>query len=300
MKNIRPIILLSGLAFMIDGAAADSENDHNPWRAQSGIPLVIAHGGAKELYPENTVLAFEEVTKLDIDALEVDLSMTKDGVIVTHHDATINRMSDGTGRVDSYTYDELLAFDFAAGFAGVQENYPYTGHPKAVPATLEHLFEHYGDLMFVLELKDRGRSGKTAAEKVFELIKRFSMEEKVIIASFSDEVIRHVTELSNNSLMFSTPRREATRFVMHEKFKIGGLYKSRFDAFQVPTSGRVFGISFDLATKHLIELAHEKGMAVHYWTINAAEEMRRLINLGADGIITDRPDKLIDIVHTME
>ena len=114
----------------------------NPWIIQDGErPMVIPHRGGKDLYPENTILAFELVTtEYDIDVLECDLALTKDDILICSHDLTIDRTSNGTGVVRDYNYTELLQFDFADSFSLPNGTNPYEGHLDAKPELLEQLF----------------------------------------------------------------------------------------------------------------------------------------------------------------
>ncbi len=305
MKNGLKIFLIIGIILVavfviLQIVPRNKPIKNNPWMIKDGErPLVIVHGGAKVLYPENTVLAFEEITKLDIDVLEIDLALTKDEILITHHDLTIDRMTNGSGKVIDYTLDELMVFDFAYNFRGLNYDFPYKGNKKAKPETMENLFKKYPDFKYVIELKDTGEMGKKASENLYGLVKKYNMQNQVIIASFDDETIEHFHKISDGQLMLSTPQGDATRFVILEKLKLGALYFSKSVALQLPVREKAMGINLDLSTKSLIKEAHKHNMAVHYWTINNTDDMMLLINRGADGIITDRPDLLIDLLNEM-
>lgn len=272
---------------------------NNPWIIEEGgRPMVIVHAGAAELYPANTILAFENVTKLDIDVLECDLTLTNDSILITHHDLTIDRKSNGTGNVRDFTYAELLEYDFADSFVGIN-NETYIGHEKAKPETMENLFIKYPDMMFLIELKNKGEDGTTAASILIGLINTYEMQEKVIVASFDDEVNIKFRELSNETIMTSTPRGETTKFVILEKLRLDLFYWPNHAAFHVPISESLKGIEIHMDTKHFINEAHRHNMAVNFWTVNDKEVMRDLIELGVDGIITNRPDIMIELLNEM-
>ena len=126
-KYIFPIaVLFIVLVFVVFGILPRSQYEGaNPWIIEKGDrPNVIAHAGGADLFPANTILAFEESMKLGVDILELDLRLTEDDVLITHHDKTLDRLSNGTGNIRNFTYAEILAFDFAAHFVGVNnENY---------------------------------------------------------------------------------------------------------------------------------------------------------------------------------
>ncbi len=125
------------------------------------------------------------------------------------------------------------------------------------------------------------------------------MEDKVIVASFDDAVNIKFRELSNDTIMTSTPRGETTKFVALEKLRVNLFYGPNHAAFHVPVSEEVKGIEIHLNTRYFIQEAHRHNMAVNYWTVNDKENMRRLIEMGADGIITNQPDIMIDLLTEM-
>ena len=98
----------------------------NPFlRPEGAAPFVVAHGGCKHLFPENTMVAFDGAVALGVDMLEMDVRLTADSVLVTHHDDTLRRTSDGEGLIIGYTLEELGRFNFGAKFAGLEKKYPY-------------------------------------------------------------------------------------------------------------------------------------------------------------------------------
>ena len=273
----------------------------NPWIIEEGErPMVIAHRGGKDLYPEGTILAFELVTsELDIDVLEIDLALTKDDILICSHDLTIDRTSNGTGNVRDYNYTELLQFDFADKFSLPNGTNPYDDHPDAKPEKIGDLFVKQPNMLYLLEIKNRDEDGELAAEILVQLIEDNNMEDKVIVASFSDDVNAAFRELSEDNIMTSTARGETTKFVLMQKFKVGFLYRSEHAALHVPMDEDVGPITIRMDRRHFIQEAHQHNMAVNFWTINDEDDMRRLIELGADGIITDAPDVLLDVLASM-
>ncbi|MHA1111024.1 MAG: glycerophosphodiester phosphodiesterase [Promethearchaeota archaeon] len=273
----------------------------NPWIVQEGErPMVIAHRGGKDLYPEGTILAFERISiDYDIDVLEIDLALTKDDILICSHDLTIDRTSNGTGNVRDYNYTELLDFNFADSFSLPNGTNPYDDHPDAKPEKLENLFINQSDMLYLLEIKNRDEDGDTAAGILVQLVENYNMENNVIVASFSDDVNAAFREQSNDAIMTSTARGETTKFVLMQKFKVGLFYRPEHAALHVPMDEDIGPITIRMDRRHFIKEAHRHNMAVNFWTINEEEDMRRLIELGADGIITDRPDILLDLLADM-
>ncbi len=273
----------------------------NPWIIQDGErPMVIAHRGGKDLYPEGTILAFEQIViDYDIDVLEIDLALTKDDILICSHDLTIDRTSNGTGAVRDYNYTELLQFDFADSFSLPNGTNPYDDHPDAKPEKIENLFINQSDMLYLLEIKNRDTDAEIASGILVQLIEDYNMTSKVIVASFSDDVNAAFRELSNDAIMTSTATGETTKFVLMQKFKVGLFYRPEHAALHVPMDEDLGPLTIRMDRRHFIKEAHRHNMAVNFWTVNDEASMRRLIELGADGIITDSPDLLLNVLADM-
>lgn len=292
MRLIPVTILLCGLMACVPKQPHFSLQ---PFRIANGErPWVIGHGGAKSLAPENTLLAFDTAMAIGVDMLEMDVCMTADEVLVTHHDETIDRMSDGTGRVIELTYASLLAFNFGDGFQALDGTFPYRNQAVPIP-TLEQVLTRYPDVPFNIELKNQGANGLRAAERLWSLIQRLGLQDRVLVASFHDEVLAHFREISGFTVPTSGAESETEDLVFSGLSAHEYLVRPVAVAVQLPTSSA----GIPLGTKRIVNSAHRRNMAVHYWTINDREEMRRLILLGADGLITDRPDLMQDLLREM-
>lgn len=264
----------------------------NPWRPSPGKrPLVIAHGGGQGLHPANTLEAFEHSVALGCDALEMDLRLTKDGVLVTHHDETIDRTSEGTGRVIDFTLAELQTRNFGAKFRDPGGARPYGDRPARL-ATVEELFRRYPGVPMILELKDHGATGARAAATLARLIAREQKFASVIVASFHDETLEEFRRQSGGRVFTSTARKRTRSHVLLNKCWLDWFAPAGDQAMQLPVAAS--GLRLD--TPRIIRAAHRRNMAIHYWTINEPAEMERLIRLGADGLITDRPDLMFTVL----
>lgn len=268
----------------------------NPFAISSnGRPLVIAHGGAKDLFPENTMVAFDGAMDIGVDMLEIDVCLTKDDILITHHDLTIDSMSDGSGAVRDYTFEELKAFNFGDGFKALDGSFPYKDKYVAV-TRLEDVFSKYPDILYNVELKDKGETGEKAAGILFDLISRYGLESSILVPSFSDETINYFRELTGGTVMTSSAREETKKFIYCHIARVDNLvFDVNYEAMQLPLSNS----GVNLAKKSIIKDAHRRNVAVHYWTIDDKETMKELILMGADGIITDRPDLLNDVLDEM-
>lgn len=263
----------------------------NPFRArEAGRPLIIAHGGGLGLQPENTLEAFAVSAALGCDMLEMDARLTRDGVLVTHHDATVDRTSDGQGAVIEQTLAELKALNFGYRFRDAAGAYVYREKPARL-ATVEELFARFASFPMVIELKDRDEAGRRASAALAALIARFKMTNQVLVASFDDATLDAFRMATGGRVATSTAKAQTRQFVLLNLLRLDRLWPGGAVAAQVPSDPRE-AAGFKLARPGFVRAAHARNMAVHYWTVNDPDEMRRLIRLGADGLITDYPDRL--------
>ncbi|MFY0689013.1 MAG: glycerophosphodiester phosphodiesterase [Cyclobacteriaceae bacterium] len=257
-------------------------------------PWVIAHGGSKDLFPENTMVAFDGSMEIGVDALEMDVKMTADDSLICHHDDTIDRMSNGEGSVNDLTYNDLLAFNFGDGFVDLEGNNPYQEEHVGV-TLLEAVFHKYPNVNYVVEIKDSGEIGMKAAEKLRRLLTEYDLFNQIIVASFHDEVLLYLNSMDGPTIPISAGAEEAKDFVIAAKFAGRIFYSPDAVAFQLPMKQS----GFNLTKQRLLNSAHKHNMAIHYWTIDDVDDMRRLIENGADGLITDRPDLMNELLDEM-
>lgn len=249
--------------------------------------LVIAHRGGAGIFPENTLYAFQQSWKLGVDVLETDVRETADGKLVLLHDKTVNRTTEGEGEVSQLTLEAVKKLN--AGFRFSKDNgqtFPFREQKVPIP-TLDEVFEALPDARFNIEIK---QESPTVAKSLCNLIRERKMTEKVVIASFSqknlDEFRAECKEVATSA---STP--EITKFLALQKSGLGESFSPQMSALQ---TSEKFG-ALQIVTKDFIESAHKLNLQVHVWTINKPEDMQRLIELGVDGIMTDYPDKLLEV-----
>lgn len=267
----------------ISGAAG------NPFlRGEGASPFVVAHGGFKHLFPENTMTAFDGAVAWGADLLEMDVRLTADSVLVTHHDATLERTSDGEGLLIGYTLEELGRFNFGAKFAGLERKYPYRERKVAITTLEEVLLKYGASKRMFIEIKGEGDEGLRCAEVLARLLRRTGMEERVLVSAFDDRIVRRFRKASQGRVQTAMGRRQTRRFVLLSKAGFGFLWCGKNRSLQIPLrTGKV-----RLDRPSIVRTAHRKGVALCYWTINRTEDMRHLAALGVDGVITDRPDRV--------
>ena len=249
--------------------------------------LVIAHRGGKQLWPENTLLAFRKAAELGVDVLEFDVWATAEGTPVVIHDETVERTTEGAGRVGEFTLAQLKRLDAAYRWSphAAGGEYPFRGQGIAIP-TLEEVFAAFPEMPMIMEIKQKTPS---IIEPVGELMRRYDRFSRTIVASFDREVLREFRR-RYPAAATSAGAREASWFIIPHLFFLGRLIPVDYQLFQLPERiGRL-----RLITPRLLRVAKARGLEVHVWTINDPEVMRRLIRLGVDGIMTDRPDLLLE------
>ena len=262
--------------------------DHPYYSADLNYPLVIAHQGGDGLWPGDTMFAFQNAVDLGVDVLEMDVHITKDGVLVLMHDESVDRTTNGTGEIESMTLAKLKKLD--AGYDWSEDDgktFPFRGQGVTIP-TMEEVFTAFPQMRMTIEIK---KTNASMAIPFCELIRKYNMQDKVLIASFHDERLAEFRE-ECPEVATSSAKNETTVFVLLTKPFLGGFYSPKFFSLQVPEESS--GIT--VMTSIFVKAAHERNLAVEPWTINDAETMQKFIEWGVDGIITDRPDIMIEVL----
>lgn len=262
-------------------------------------PLFLAHQGGELLAPTNTMTAFDKADEIGgSDFFDIDVHLSKDGHLIGIHDETVDRTTNGHGRVDAYTLEELQQLDAGYYFQDLEGQYSYRGKGVKILA-LEDIFKKYGQKYYLhFEIKDTyPKNGPSQIEeKLWELVRKYHMEKRVIVASFEQEIVDRFHRLSGGQVVMGAGRAEITRFVLAHRFHLPGFYRRKSNVLEIPTSSR----GINLKDRRLIAGAHRLGMEVYYWTIDDPAEMRELIELGADGLFTNRPDLLKALLEEMQ
>lgn len=245
-------------------------------------PLAAAHRGSRVLWPENTMVAFQGAVDLGYRFLETDLHLTSDGVLVTFHDDTLDRCTNAEGPIAERSFADLREIDAGYRFE-LAGSHPFRGAGIGIPALAE-VMGAFPDVCLILDLKQPGLE-----EPLARFLAGNGMQERVIVGSFSDRRLRAFRGLVGGRVATSAGPREVlgarARSWMRQPAQ------SMADVFQVPVR---HGIR--LVDRAFVEAAHEAGKHVHVWTVNERSEMERLLDLGVDGLITDRPDTLREVM----
>jgi len=261
---------------------------------QSSRPMVFAHQGGELLAPSNTIAAFTKAANMGVDVLDTDLHITKDGYLVAIHDPSVDRTTNGHGKVVDFTLKEIQKLDAGYHFKDLNGSLSYRGKGAYIPS-VEELFQKFGNYKWSMEIKDDNPKDRydEMAKKLWELIQKYHMEDKIYISSFDQTILIAFNHYAKGRVAISGGRQEVTKFVIFQKFLLRDLYQPHVDAFQLPTASS----GFDLTDKKVIDGAHRLGMQIDYWTIDDPKIMKKLIDLGADGIQTNRPDLLLKLLN---
>lgn len=260
-------------------------------------PIVLAHRGGSHLAPEHTMIAFEKALDLGVDGFEVDIRLTKDEEIVVLHDDTIERTSDGVGFVKDFTLDELKQFNFGYQFEDLDGQFPYR-EKKAEIVTLRELFEKFPNTYINIDIKDGPDTyeGSLMPSKLWRLIEEYNAENRIVVTSFYSEQVDRFNLYAQNRVALGAGEADVRKAFTAFTSQFGHLYHPRVDVFQIPTKSGV--ISLD--SSKFITFLSKLNIPVHYWTINDTEAMRRLIENGAQGIVTDRPDLAVPFLQQLQ
>ena len=298
-KLLLGLIALLGVAVGILALLAEPVPDH-PFFDSPGV-LVMAHRGGNGLWPENTLYAFEQAVHLGVDVLETDLHSTRDSVLVVIHDRTVDRTTNGVGPVQSLTLAELKTLD--AGYTWTRDGgrtFPFRGRGLTVP-TLAEVFAAFPDTRVNIEVKQSRPSVLTA---LCRAIRDHGKTDRVLVASASTGSLRAFRRICPE-IATSAGFTELLAFYALNRIYLGGIYPTSARALQVPDRIRILQV----VTPRFVQTAHRQNLQVHAWVFNRSEEssadvavtdkvedLQRLLDLGVDGIITDRPDRLLRLL----
>ncbi|SOB92264.1 glycerophosphoryl diester phosphodiesterase [Ureibacillus xyleni] len=261
---------------------------------QTQQPIVLAHRGGSHLAPEHTMLAFEKAFTLGVDGFEVDIRLTKDEEIIVFHDETVDRTSDGVGFVKDLNLEELKQLNFGYNFQDLEGNYPYQ-EEKVEIVTLKELFETYPNTYINIDIKDGPDTyeGSLMPSKLWRLIEEYNAENQIVVTSFFSEQVDRFNLYAQNRVALGAGENDVRKAFTAFSSQFGHLYHPKVDVFQIPMKSGV--VSLD--SSRFIAFLGKLNIPVHYWTINDTDTMRHLLNIGAKGIVTDRPDIAIECIQ---
>jgi glycerophosphoryl diester phosphodiesterase len=244
-------------------------------------PRAIAHRGGGGLAPENTMEAFAGAYRLGIRYFELDIHSSRDDVLVVCHDPDLKRTTDLTAAIRELYYDEIARADAGYRFAW-QDQFPFRGKGVRVPR-LTDVLAMFNDTLFIIEIKQISPS---IAAALNETLSATGTRRRVLVASEHQQPLSEIRALAPElPTNFCTP--EVLAFFGSLAIP-GAAYQPPAEAVEIPPSHG----SMVLATPTSVASAHQRGLEMHVWTVNEEAQMRELLEMGVDGIITDFPDRL--------
>ncbi len=251
----------------------------------NGNIRIIGHRGARGVAPENTVPAIRHGVEVGAQAIEIDLHASKDGALVVIHDPTLDRTTNGTGPVDQRTLAELRTLDTGYRFTADEgETFPFRGQGVRIPA-LDEAMEAIAGLPAILEVKSAA-----AGRLVADWLPGRAEFNRIIVGGFNADEVGPAGNAARWRCAYQT---DLLGFVLWGKLGIRRPLPEELTAAMVPVRKGAVRI----VTRGFVRRMHEQGKGVFVWTVNRPDEMRQLLDIGVDGLISDYPAVLRRVVE---
>lgn len=240
--------------------------------------LAIAHRGFSSAAPENTLAAFEKALEQEPDFIECDVRRAKDGTLVVIHDPTVERTTNGTGRVADMSIGELKQFDAGSWFGSEFAD-------QRLPTLDEYLSLDWSKTAPLIELKEEDLTDDVVAK-----LQARGLSEKAAICSFHHSVGVRLREL-DPAIRFSP--------LISRKEPIVGAEATELAKQAASVNGWVFGVNYTAITPDLVKATHEANLLMEAWTVDDERDMRAMVNMGVDVLASNRVDLLLDVLDDM-
>lgn len=228
---------------------------------------ILAHRGASKEQPENTMAAFRRAEELQADGIEMDVHLLPDGSLPVHHDDRLGRtVPEGTGSIYGYTFEAIRQFSAGAAFGEEYRN-------EKIPSFRELLEFLKGNSLYLnVEIKANTGFITGVEDRVVAMLREYHMEDRCIISSFNHFILKNIKK-------------------RYPDFQVGALYSITLDK-DMAEYGAEWGCNalhadYHLVDQALVEKAHSLGIAVNVWTVDQKEDIRRMLELGVDCIISN-------------
>ena len=276
---MQKIFIITSLILLVNCAGSKKAPDY---RNNNGQPIIIAHRGGADLVPENTLAGFKKAINLGVDMIEIDVHLSKDSNIIVIHDEKLDRTTNGSGEIKNMTLSEIKKYDAGSWFNDAFRE-------ERVP-TLDETFRLInGKSILLIEIKEGDERYPGLEKRIVESIHKHNANAWIVVQSFNKNSILRVKKMDPSILTYYLVSSEFDELYSHiaEKVKNGEKIVKQFDGIAPHYS------HLDSAK---VELMHLAGFKVFTWTVNKPKDMIKMINMNVDGIITNSPDKLKDIL----
>lgn len=273
--------------------------------------ISYAHRGGSFEAPSSTLGALEHARDMGVSALELDVHSTADGILICCHDSVVDTTTNGRGRVSKLLWEDIEALNAGYWFvpgtrtSSVQARSAHEyifRNPELIGentrlARVDEVLERFSDLILNFDIKATSPVVEPYEEMLAEMIHRYGARDRVVVTSFLDPAIWRIRQ-SHPEIYTAAAPGEISEFYFALLNGVDAAAQlavtAPYSVFQIP---RFFG-EIELATPQFLEAAHKANKAVHIWTVNEEDEMGILLDMGADGIITDRPSALVPKIES--
>lgn len=285
LRSLLTVLLIIAVAVAAALPFRAEPRERLPFLAAQDV-TVIAHAGGAGHAPDNTMEAFDTALEMGAHVLEMDLQLTSDNEVVLMHDETVDRTTDGSGRVRDMTLEEISELDAGYRWQDDHGTFAYRGAGLRVP-TLGQILDRYRDVPLVIEMKTD--SGDAIISAVADTVQAAGGRNDLIVASFDSEYLRRFRKKAPE-VPTNLGRSEAASFYALQLLGLHRWYRPPGRVLQVPTRYSRIPVLVPGFTRR----ANAMGLDVQIWTINDYDEMVHVLDRGADAIITDYPDRALD------
>ncbi|NOX46109.1 MAG: hypothetical protein GXO89_03930 [Chlorobi bacterium] len=239
---------------------------------------IIGHRGAAGHLPENTLAGIQQAIDLNVDMVEIDVQMSKDGIVVVLHDKTLDRTTDGKGEVGKLDFGEIRKFNAGARFEG------FKGF-EVVPSLEEVIRLASGKAELLIEIKDGNSVYPEIEKKIVDLIQKHKAHGWCIVQSFRDDVLFRVHQLDSEIHLH--------KLLVWKSRWLPVQFDTKLSHFSYSKYGFVesFNLQYQRLNPGFVNRTRQKGKTVFVWTVNELTDILKMKDLGVDGIISDFPDR---------
>jgi len=267
-------------------------SQNNKYYFDCPCPQIIAHQGSSLELPPNTIEAFELAINQGADIIELDIWQTKDGIWTVIHDENLSKITGIDKSIGDISLSQVRAFD--AGF-GFYKNNPGIIKDKNIHyhiPSLEQIFKKFPNQRINIEVKDSDESGLI---KLIELINRYNMQDNILVVSSHYKVIKKFRKLTKYKIATAASRSDIKRMMFWSWIPF---YLNKFDAFQLPFYSETIK-KYGMNLPDWIKEKQEMDLEVHYWTLDNSKDIMHAVSIGANGIITNKPGVVYDILKSL-
>lgn len=281
MKIIKTLFFL--ITILLIQNCSEDKISHTKTQNDSDEIKIIAHRGGAKLAPENTIAAINNALRIGVDMIEIDVILSKDNEVIVIHDDTIDRTTSGSGLIKNMSLKEIKEYDAGSWFDPKYEG-------EKIPTLDEVLETINGNATLLIEIKDGDEEFPGLEKRVIEIIRKYDAKNWIIVQSFNEETVLRVKAMDKEIITYFLLGKGFQEFLENELTSLedGNIYDKKYNG---------LALHHSVVNKKNVELIRKMGFKLFVWTVNDINKMKDLILLGVDGIITDLPDKLKEILH---